>query len=219
MTLCLPISSTTNEFDYISTTYFTNQPTTFSGTTINAEIPNTTVMETSTHNPEIVAIEQGTDLLNRIDLNEEPIEPHSTEPNFLNVYIETTLTNEDEREEVIQEIASTVLPTETLENFNIIPTSSTDNEREITTNPYIEVQTTPARKFTRVSKTTRTPYRKRVEIITKKTPRYLTLDEMRARHGANSKFKFTKNLFYVLCPVVVVAIVMGIFYVKRINEI
>lgn len=210
MALCLPISSTTNEFDYISTTYFTNQPTSFSGTDIDAEIPNTTVMETSTHDPEIIPIKQGTELLNRIDLNEEPIELHSTEPNYLNVYIENTVTNQDEREEVIHEIASTVLPTET---------SSTDNEREITTKPFIEVQTNPARKFTRVSKTTRTPYRKRVEIVTKKTPRYLTLDEMIARHGANSKFKFTKNLFYILCAVVVVAIVICIFYVKRINEI
>ena len=214
MAFCFPISSTTNDFDYISTTYFTNQPTTFSGIARDSEIPSTTVSE-STHNPEIVPIEAVTEFSNRIDLDEEPSELYSTEPNYVNVYILNTERNEVERVEVIDEIASTINPTETPDNFNMIPTSSL----EITTKQYIEVQTPPFRKFTRVSKTTRTPYRKRVEITTKKPLKYLTLDEMRAKHDANSKYEFTKNLFYVLCPVVVAAIVLGIFYVKRINEI
>ncbi|CAO1421607.1 unnamed protein product [Diamesa tonsa] len=239
MALCVPISSTTNDFEYISTTYFTNQPTTFSETVKDVEIPSTTVYE-STHNPEIIPIDPVTEFSNRINLDQEPIEPHPTEPNYLNVYISNTERNEDEREEVIDEIsntersederkevfdeiidttASTVLLTETPDNSNLIPTSSTEKEREITTKPYVGVQTPPVRKFTRISKTTRTPYRKRVEITTERTLRYLTIDEMRAKHDVNSKFKFTKNLFYILCPVLVAAIIVGIFYVKRINEI
>ena len=218
MALCLPISSTTNEFDIAYTTlYFYNQPTTFSGTTINSEIPSTTENEL-THNPEIVPIEETTEILNRIDLNGEHFKPASTESNYLHFYIADPIPSEDESDEVIDEILSTIIPTEVPDNFDLISTS-TEKEREITTKRFIEVQTTPVRLFTRISKTTRIPYNKRVEIITQKMPKYLTHDEMRIKYGANSKFKFTENLFYILSPVVVVAIVGCFFYVKRINEI
>lgn len=236
MALCLPISSTTNDFDFVYTTYFSVPPTTFSGIPMYSEIPITTenlvthnpelvpIEETTeilnfvTHNPELVPIEEKTKILNRIDLDEEPrltldFDTETTEPNLIRVFIVNT---EDESVEVVDKIASTFQPTDTPEHFNLITTPSTDIYMETTTKHVVEVQTTPVRTFTRVSKTTRTPYNRRV--TTQRVPKHLTDDEKKAKYGANSKFKFTENLFYILCPVLVVAIVVGICFVKRINK-
>lgn len=237
MVLCLPISSTTNDFDFVYTTYFSVPPTTLSVIPFDSEIPSTTenlvthnpelvpieegneILNLVTHNPELVPIEEETEILNRINLDEEPrlnldFVTETTEPNLI---LCTKVITEYESLEVFDEIASTVQPTRVSEYFNLDTTPSTEIYIETTTKEFIDVQTTPPRIFTRVSKTTRTPYNRRV--TTQRVPKHLTDDEKKAKYGANSTFKFTENMFYVLCPVGVVAIVVGICYVKRINEI
>lgn len=209
MAFCLPLSSTTDDFEYIhTTTLISNQPTKFNEISINTEIPSTTVNLLTTDS------ELSTETSSRTDLNAE-----TTEPNYLYVFLEQIVSIEDKNENVSDEMASTVLSTETSDNSELFPTSSTKNDREITTIYVIATQETPVKKYTRISKTTRTPYYKRTEIITQKTPRYLTREEMRVKYGSNYKKIITENLFYILCPVVVVTIVMGLYYVKKLTEI